>query len=362
MAGIESIRRANQEVLRRVNREIVLAASRFANTLLAGVFRAIFSVEKGYEYSEPEAFQLEYEPERILWSRLNQWQMQNLALAVANEDVRASRYHLFTEYDFVVIVDVSQSILLDWYYDYGGEMPPRGESPEEDDGEETVRDCTKLYMLKYTLASFLCAARANDYFSYVLLAGGGRVRGHDSRQDPHLEELVLTHIDEHFRQLVRLKREEPPSLPEAIRLVASRKRRAIVLCISDFTDLLEYPFGSTPRLPLRAILDPLAQVAEQHRLLALQVVDRRELECRVDQYPGGVKQLWCLNPECFPDNSLKTVSDHKVRAHSLRVQAWNAELMRGFADYGIKFEQLVAKRDEQWIDKKIYELGIATTS
>jgi len=361
MSGIENVRQANQEVLRRVNREIVLAASRFANTLLAGVFRAIFNVEKGYEYSEPEVYQLEYEPERILWPRLNQWQMQNLAVAVANEDVLASRYHVFTEYDFVVVVDVSQSILLDWWRDYGGQTLPDSQSPEEDSREEPWKR-TKLYLLKYTLASFLCAARINDYFSYVLLAGGGRVLSHDSRQDPHLEELVLTRMDDRFREIVQMQREERPSLPEAIRRVASRKRRAIVLCISDFTDTLQYPLGSTPRLALRDILDPLAQVAEQHRVLALQVVHRCEVEPPVREWEGEVKDSRCLNPESFPDNKKEKLSVHKLGDHRQRAGAWNADLQRGFARYGIKFEQLVADRDDELVDKRIYELGVATTT
>jgi hypothetical protein len=287
--------------------------------------------------------------------------MRNLAVAVANEDVLASRYHVFTEYDFVVVVDVSQSMLLDWWQDYGGETERDAESPEQDSRREKSRDHTKLYMLKYTLASFLCAARINDYFTYVLLAGGGRVRAHDSRQDPHLEELVLTRIDEHFRQLVYLDREEPPSLAEAIRRVVSRKRRAIVLCISDFLDTLEYPLGATPRLPLRGILEPLAQVAEQHRVLALQIVDQYEIEPPVRQWQGEVKDAWCLNPECFAGNKMEQLSEHKLGDHRRRVDSWNVEVARGFARFGIKFQRLVSNRDEAWIDKKIYELGVATT-
>lgn len=359
---MEHVQRINQEVLRQINRQITLTASRFANALLAGVFRAIFDIEKGYEFSEPEVFQVEYDPDRIVWPRLNQWQIGHLALAIANEEVLASRYQVFTEYDFVIVADVSQSMMLDWWSMYGGETMPRT-TPRPMPTRTIPGDRTKLCLMKYILASFLCAARTNEFFSYVLLAGGGRVREYDSRREPNLDEILLNHIDEQYYQATQARRQESPMLVEALRRVAARKRRAIVLCLSDFTDTLAYPTQKTPRVAMRSILLPLTQIAAHHRVVAMQIVDESEIDPpeRQDSH-FEVKNSPYANPECYPENQSASLSRYRLGKHRREVEAWKIALSRAFGRFGIKFDRIVAGREDELVDKRIYQLGASTSA
>lgn len=356
----------NREVLRRLNREITLRASQFANALFAGVFRAVFCVEKAYEFTEPEVFQPDYEPQRILWSRLNAYHLTHLPLAIANGDVLASRYQLFTEYDFVVVVDVSQSMMLEWWEWYGGELAS-GQEVSHLATRAVLGDRTKLFLLKYTLASFLYAAKTNQFYSYVLLAGGDQIQEYDSRRDSNLEESLLERMDEHFRRLAASAGTETPRLGEALRRVSARRRRAIVLCLSDFRDTLIHcthrDSGPTrPALSWSEILLPLAQIAAQHRALALQVVDRHELEVTPEEaILHGTKNSPYVSPELHARNESWHIKKTALDQHARRVQEWAQTLRRNVPRFGIKFEQIIAGKDDERIDKKIYDLGVTTS-
>lgn len=351
--------------MKRMNREVSVRASRFANTLLSGVFRAIFLIEKAYEFSEPEVFEVDHEPDRMMYSRLDSYRLSNLPLAIANEDVLASRYQLFTEYDFVVVADVSQSMMLYWWGVYGG-APLPGHSVEsliaavETHKWKTPGDRTKLFLLKYTLASFLHAARTNEFFSYVLLAGGDGVEVHDSRREPHLDETLLERIDEHYERLVRSGGDERPHLADALKQVLARRRRAIVLCISDFADCLQHINERSPGCSPGEIIVPLAEVSSRHRLLVLKVNHHLE---RTPQEGGGVfdvKNCPYLSGEVHAKERGYTVGDKDLALFSERSSQWRDSLERNFGKFGIKWQDLVAGQDDEKVDKKIYELGAQT--
>jgi hypothetical protein len=359
MTTHEVIQRTNQEVLRRINREVTLRAARFANALLSGVFRAIFRVEKALEFSEPEVFQLDYEPDRILWSRLDEYHLRNLPRAIAGEEVLASRYRLFTEYDFVIVVDVSQSMMLDWWVQYGGKVM-EGEIFRALPTQRVGGDRTKLFLLKYALASFLHAARANDFMACALLAGGGTVQEYDSRQERNMEEVLLNYIDRHFRHLVQRTSAEPPKLAEALRRVVARRRRAIVLCITDFRDTLQHIGEDRPSVEMRETLLQLAEIATHHRLLVLQINDDLEMAPQEEHIRVGTRTCPHLNTERFADSHGLNLKARQLVRHRDRVREWNDILQRRLADFGIKSVQVIAGRNDLEIDRKIYELGIAT--
>ncbi len=360
MATAGNVTRVNREVLRRINREVSMRAARFANAILSGVFRAIFRVEKAYEAAEPEVYQLEYETDRILWARLDAWHMNNMAVAIANEDVLASRYHLFTEYDFVIIADISQSMMLNWW-------PVYGERLDEDMSKRPLPkwrvpgDQTKLFFLKYTLCSFLHAARINDFISQVLLVGGGKIQQRDSRTEPNLEEILLVDIDRHCRAMAEMRGPEPTRLQDALRRVAARRRRAIVLCISDFTDALRYPTEAEPRVPLREILLPLAEISAEHQVLVLHIMDRLEIAPQIELIKLMAKDCPYTNPECHPQQKpLGNVSPESLVEFRQRAETFCLDLHNGLAQFGVKYEQIVSGRDDEQVDKRIYQLGEAT--
>jgi hypothetical protein len=144
--------------------------------------------------------------------------------------------------------------------------------------------------------------------------------------------------------------------------VCARRRRAIVLCLSDFIDTFHRYDESRPRLGLGVLLASLAEVSAQHRLLALQILDRDELEPRRENLPVGAKNCEFLDPEKFSDNERRQVdySGWRWSEHRQRVKHWTSSLSHGLSHFGIKFEQIVAGRDDQQVDKKICTLGTST--
>ncbi|MDP2913229.1 MAG: hypothetical protein Q8N91_04405 [Candidatus Omnitrophota bacterium] len=366
MPYTESLKAVNKEVLRRINREVSVRASRFANALLSGVFRAIFQIEKAYEFAEPAIFQPEHEPDRMLLNRLDGYRLSNLPMAIANEDVLVSRYQLFTEYDFVVVADVSQSMMLYWWGIYGGDPMP-GHTAEELTADVEAHkwkipgDRTKLFLLKYTLASFLHAARANEFFSYVLLAGDSKIELYDSRREPNLEETLLRNIDEHYGKLVTKGGEERPQLQEALRQVLARRRRAIVLCISDFNDCLQHINDKGgARLSQNDIILPLAEISSRHRLLVLQINHRLEHEPQAGEATFDVKNCPYLNGEIRSEQRGYAVSDRDLVLYGEKVDAWKKTLGVNFGKFGIKWQSLRAGKDDENVDTRIYELGVQT--
>lgn len=360
----QKVASVNREVLRRINREVSLRASRFANTFLSGVFRAIFQIEKAYEFAEPEVFGLDHEPDRMLWKRLDGYQLMYLPLAIANEDVLVSRYQLFTEYDFVIVADISQSMMLYWWGIYGGQPLPGQDTDSITNDMETRRwkipgDKTKLFLMKYTLSSFLHAAKTNEFSSCVLLAGGDRVTIYNSRQEPNLEEAVLGYIDEHYERQVSCGMEEHPFIIQALRQVLARRRRAIVLCISDFMDTLQcINDRHAPRVSISAIMSPLVEISACHRLLVLQVNDRRELEPQEGEGRFDLKNCPYLNGEIHIKERDYAVGNKDLENYAQRVKDWNNSLHMGFDNFGVKWQHLKADQDDENIDARLYGLGM----
>ena len=196
MARSLKAQQVNSDVLSRMNRQVSLQAAKFANTLLSSIFCSIFRIEKAYEFARPETFLLEHDPERIIWSRLDDFHLSNLAISIVNEDVTARQYELFTEYDFVLVADTSRSMLVNCWDIYGGRSYFSESKDTVEDLERLRR--TKIYMMKYTITSFLHAARKNNFATWVSLFGGNSITEFNSKDNYNLEEVVLSRIDEHF--------------------------------------------------------------------------------------------------------------------------------------------------------------------
>jgi len=344
----------NKDVIRAVNREVSLKARKFSNELLSGVFRAIFRVEQAFEFAEPEVFQLEHDPERIAWSRLDSYKLSNLPVAIANEEVFANRYQLFTEYDFIILADVSRSMMLKWWHTYGATGAPFFSR------NELVK--SKLYFLKYIVLSFLHAAKKNQFNCWIKLFGRNRVVTYSSRDDPHLEESVLQHIDNHFVRLAGSSESEVPMLPEALRETLEHKKQCIVLCVSDFMDgvpLLANRRGKSgqPRMRLSDFVPLLAEIAYWHRMLVFRINDRNEKHV----VPSG-GDVAIDNPyydvETRP--GLKGKIDYKV-SNTLKkaIDAWQKQLEGVLHSLGINFGMFEAGSLAS-VDRVIYRLGLVT--
>ena len=297
--------RVNREVLRAINADVTLRAQRLSTSLLAGLFRAVFLVEQSYEYAEPEVFTMDDEAERIDWSRLDAFQLRNLSLAIANEEVTARRFQEFSEYDFILILDCSRSMMLGWWDTYG--------SPFVDEETKTSLPrllSTKLYLMKYVATAFLHAAAENGFRSLVKIFGGNVVKSVTSAEEPHLRETILEYIDNHFIKLASSQAPEEPRLIQSLREVLQHRHRCIVLCISDFLDCISLlgprRFGKqSPKVSLQEMGPLFGEISRRARAMVFHVNDIQEervLElseettvdtpfCDVERWPGFKRRV-----------------------------------------------------------------------
>jgi hypothetical protein len=345
----------NKDIIRAINREVSLKAKKFSDQLLSSVFRAIFRVEQALEFAEPEVFQLEHDPERIAWSRLDSYKLRNLSIAIANEEVCANRYQTFTEYDFVVLVDVSRSMMLDWWAIY--DAPNAGSVPQ------AKLFKSKLYFLKYILLSFLHAAQKNKFNCWVKFFGRNRVVTYSSRDDSHLEESILSHIDLHFKSLAKSDKGETPMLPEALQEVLDHKKRCIVLLISDFMDgarLFDNKGLGHAKLGLPDFVPYLAEIAYRHKMLVFRINDARE------KIPSETENTLSVDNPYYDMESepvLKEGQYYIDKKHSKDLRdkliTWQKQLAGTLNSLGIDFETFDAG-SLAGIDEAIYRLGLIT--
>jgi len=359
MSGKAILTEVNKDVLRAVNLEVSLRARKFSDQLLSGVFRAIFRVEQSFEFAEPEVFRLEHDPGRIAWSRLDSYNLKHLPVAIANEEVCANRYQLFTEYDFVVLADVSRSMMLRWGTVYG---MPKVQEPVR---VWTEFLATKLYFLKYILLSFLSAARKNNFTRSIKLFGADRIMTYSSKEDAELEESILYNIDQHFRELAESELPEGPKLPDALREMLEYKKRCIVLCVSDFMDgvprLGQGMRFQEARMELSDFIPSLAELAYRHKVLVFRINDtqeRREHEMQERVSPDNAYYDMESNPTLL-DKGEALISPRQSRELSGRVEIWRRRLSRALHSRGIDFENFEAGSLIN-IDRAIYRLGLVT--
>jgi hypothetical protein len=367
-----TVREANAVILRQVNEQITLAATRFANALLSGVFRAIFRIEKAYEAAEPEVFQLEHDPDRILWHRLDPHQMRNLAVSIANEELSCNRYQLFSEYDFVVLADASRSMMLNWWYVYGFSDP----SLLEVTADDSRLRLSKLWCLKYVLAAFLAAAERNGFKSFVTLFGAGRTEEYTSASDPDLKRTILERADAVCYDLAETRAPEQPLMLEVMRQLVLRKRRCIILCISDFDDFVRHlslGFGGrchlerAPRLGASELSSLVGELAERHKCLILKVNDREELPEDLGVLaPAGTRLGHCdrpwFNVEASPVPKRTFVTPREPRISDRHLRMFHGETRRAhegvrssLTALGARWGEMVIGRDS--LDDVIYQLG-----
>jgi hypothetical protein len=352
----EIIAEINKDIIRAVNREVSLKAKKFSDQLLSSVFRTIFRVERALEFAEPEVFQLEHDPERIAWSRLDSYKLGNLPVAIANEEVCANRYQTFTEYDFIALVDVSRSMMLNWWPIYGATNTGSVSSPR------AKLFTSKLYFMKYILLSFLHAAQKNKFNRWVKFFGRNRLVTYSSRDDSQLEESVLNHIDMHFGALAQSSEGESPMLPEVLREVLEHKKRCIVLCISDFMDgvrLLGKRGLGHAKLALSDFVPYLAEIAYRHKMLVFRINDISEKSTvEMDAKLNVDNPYYDMESNPVPKTDLR-INLKYSRLLSKELITWQKLLAGSLSSLGIYFETFDAGSLAD-IDKAIYRLGLVT--
>ena len=187
-----------------LNEDILSKASLLSNNLISGAFRSIFQIQQASEFAEPKVYHSGDSTENIMWSRLTTYQAKNLALSIAQEEILAKRYHKESEYEFLIIADISRSMMLRCWNIYNSPYVKTGFLFDRDEDFISFYKYSKIYTLKIIINAFLNAARDNNYFSKVILFGGHNPpMEFTSRSEPELDKSILLSIDDHFYEMAK---------------------------------------------------------------------------------------------------------------------------------------------------------------
>ncbi|MEM7391438.1 MAG: hypothetical protein AAF492_03740 [Verrucomicrobiota bacterium] len=289
------VQSSTQQILRTVTGEIMEHAHLVAFSLLAGVLRSLFRVERATEFSGLKEFDLDDDPARIATNRISPAQWEFLPAYVANGDILTKQYTPFMDYEFIFVADLTPSMGYRWRDVYLGTP---GHSDNNDFlFHETGRPLedftsTKLYILKYLIYAFLLAATHLGLRCRILFFGLDNVitfKG-STAEFPHQ---ALMYVDEYFldpRNPNRWEAQDVFASPyERVLLeLLEHRRESVVVLASDFMDLV-HGTASTDRL------EPwFAELKAQHRFAVLQLNDPHEVNTVLNQDDHPTSNRWAF--------------------------------------------------------------------
>jgi hypothetical protein len=237
------IKRHSNEIVKEIKNEIILMAKKVATIFLGDVFRNIFSLEKSIEYSRPYVFQMGDDTDQILYDRLNSHQINNLPYYIINEEVLAKSYRPTREANFVVLIDLSMSMLYRWPLIKLATANKFLSLHQVDAIKEQCRQ-TKLYALKYLTYAFIDSAIQNDFKVRVVLFSNQIQQEIKENNDKRFPAFVLNHIDEHLidsyaKAVSKDRYSEVGGYLTTLANTMHKRKRCFVLFLSDFLDGIE---------------------------------------------------------------------------------------------------------------------------
>src|SRR5258706_1852397 len=105
---------SNQRISNEVNAAIALHAGEISRNLLSGAFYSLFHVERESEIAEPTVFTSDSDPAGLETRRMDYLHFRHLPLFLSNEELLQRRFTAYTDYEFVLIVDVTRSLTQGW--------------------------------------------------------------------------------------------------------------------------------------------------------------------------------------------------------------------------------------------------------
>jgi len=271
-----------------LNEDILSKASLISNNIISGAFRSIFRIQQASEFAEPEVYHSGDSPDNIMWSRLTTYQAKNLAHSFAQEEILAKRYQKESEYEFLIIADISRSMMLRCWDFYNSPYIKRHLLFDCDEDYVAFYKYSKIYTLKIIISAFLFAARVNNYFSKVILFGGHNPpMEFTSRSEAEIEKTLLQSIDDHFYEMAKNVTPEDAVLPDILRDQCSYYRKRIILILSDFTDGIHYinEKSKSSRIQLDEIIPYIAELGNRYRVQVIRINDEWEIHCPYSVIP-----------------------------------------------------------------------------
>lgn len=352
----KSVSRINEEAISQLNHNILLQAHDFAGNFLSGNFHSLYRIEKSYEFAEPEVYQPEHNPDQILWSKTDLTWLTRLPMAIANEELLIARYQQYTEYDFIIIADVSQSMASDWWPTYGAKISSK--SIHLPRSKNLFGDQTKLFYLKLLLVSFLNAAFKNGFDSSVYLFGDNSVREISSSQQTNFAESSLLEVDEHFFNAAKSNKSEKSQLLKALeQVLLNHHQNSIILLLSDFRDTLQHINEEVPQEDSSDLYSLLGELNEKHNLITVQINDLEELSPQKEGALLDTRLSPILNTEKYVKSSGNFVKKRKRLDYLSYVDHW-MEMQRNLVfDLGIPYQHIVAGQNDHEAVRNLQQLS-----
>jgi len=299
--------RIYKEILSDINEDIIFKAYKLANCFLSGAFRSIFRLPQSYESAEPEVYQPGDSPERILWSRINSYQAKNLALSISQNEILAKRFYKESEYELVLLIDVSRSMMLKWWKIYESNLVKGKIGTNYNNIILPYLKNSKIYTLKLLTTSFLIAAKQNNFISKIIMFGGqGSPVEFSTQNELELEKTIIRQIDNHFFKLAVNNLNEPVRLPSVLKEQCNYYKKRIIMCISDFLDGIIHIGSKEPRMNINDIIQYIAELSYRYRFLIIRINDFREIMHDHDSHP---EELFADKPyidvEEYPEKAIK---------------------------------------------------------
>jgi hypothetical protein len=229
-----------KELLDEINYEISLSAHRLSTNFLSDVFRSIFSIEKSLESIEPKTYAADDDPELILLNRLTPFQYHHLPFAIYNNDILCKNYKLFSDIEFLILADLSFSMLYRWCltrYTFTDSCI------DELNFNRLLKQqkMTKMYALKFICSVFVYSAMKNAFKINFVPFNENILLRKKVHNDNNFPAFILNYIDDHnrdiYQQLLQnVNYSENPGLENVIIHALKSKKRSTILLISDFLD------------------------------------------------------------------------------------------------------------------------------
>jgi hypothetical protein len=341
------LREATAAILRESENEIMASSQRLADSFLSNIFRSFFKVEKSAEISEPRSFSLADNPDRIMTEKLSLAQFHSLPAAVMNGEVLCRDFRFFSDMDFILVPDLSLSMLYRWNLPFLVESLARSGGPAsvgiQDPGMvEAMKGFrnTKIFALEFLAASLLYAAVRNSFTVKVFPAATGIEFENHLPKDPHLPDYLIRRINTHllglFEKATHAERYgEKPSLEKVLHEALASRKRGIVAVLSDFID------DTRPVEPL------LVELRQRHALIVIRINDPFEVALPMPGLLQPVARTW--------EHTLNLEDETRTRIFLGRrdIASYNADsrrrreqLSRFLADERILFLDLVTDQNE----------------
>lgn len=342
--------RHSRELMDEINSEIAFSAKKISENLLTAVFRSIFRVERSCEADEPSIFQIGDDTDLILFNRLNAVQLQKLPFYIMNEEVLIRSFQLTTDIEFILMVDLSLSMLYRWplfHLAYTGEyVSLQGIN----DIKEKCRQ-SKLYALKYLCYAFLTSALQNNFNVKIIFFSNGIDHEVSSGRDRQFPPFALNYMDDHYLRLYE-RISGQPNYSEvggytnmAFKALHRRKRCSIFI-LSDFQDGIE------------EIKPYLADINYRHYLILGLIEDPFEIEfpSRQPLTPITVTREHCKNLEENLGEELRLTSN-VIRNYNTKARQRRKDMLNFFDHENIKYLDINTQHNNQ-IPGRIEELNL----